>query len=206
KKVTGVRIVEEYGLTETSPVASVNPLDGREKIGTIGWPVPSTDMRIVNDEGVEVAQGETGEIQIKGPQVMKGYYNKPEETNKVLKDGWFSTGDVGLMEADGYFRIVDRKKDMILVSGFNVYPNEIEEVAVSFPKVLEAAAVGVPDEKSGEHVKLFVVKKDSSLTAEELLEYMKKNLTQYKHPKEIEFRDDLPKTNVGKILRRELRN
>ncbi|KXK20988.1 MAG: AMP-binding protein [Saprospiraceae bacterium] len=206
KKVTGVRIVEGYGLTETSPVASVNPLDGREKIGTIGWPVPSTDMRIVNDEGVEVAQGETGEIQIKGPQVMKGYYNKPEETNKVLKDGWFSTGDVGLMEADGYFRIVDRKKDMILVSGFNVYPNEIEEVAVSFPKVLEAAAVGVPDEKSGEHVKLFVVKKDSSLTAEELLEYMKKNLTQYKHPKEIEFRDDLPKTNVGKILRRELRN
>lgn len=206
KKVTGVRIVEGYGLTETSPVASVNPLDGREKIGTIGWPVPSTDMRIVNEVGVEVPQGETGEIQIKGPQVMKGYYNKPEETDKVLKDGWFSTGDIGLMEADGYFKIVDRKKDMILVSGFNVYPNEIEEVAVSYPKVLEAAAIGVPDEKSGEHVKLFVVKKDASLTVDELLEFMKKNLTHYKHPREIEFRDDLPKTNVGKILRRELRN
>jgi len=206
KKVTGVRIVEGYGLTETSPVASVNPLDGREKLGTIGWPVPSTDMRIVNEDGVEVPQGETGEIQIKGPQVMKGYYNKPEETDKVLKDGWFSTGDIGLMEADGYFKIVDRKKDMILVSGFNVYPNEIEEVAVSYPKVLEAAAIGVPDEKSGEHVKLFVVKKDASLTVDELLEFMKKNLTHYKHPREVEFRDDLPKTNVGKILRRELRN
>ncbi len=206
KKVTGVRIVEGYGLTETSPVASVNPLDGREKLGTIGWPVPSTDMRIVNEDGVEVPQGETGEIQIKGPQVMKGYYNKPEETDKVLRDGWFSTGDIGLMEADGYFKIVDRKKDMILVSGFNVYPNEIEEVAVSYPKVLEAAAIGVPDEKSGEHVKLFVVKKDASLTVDELLEFMKKNLTHYKHPREVEFRDDLPKTNVGKILRRELRN
>ncbi len=205
KEITGVRIVEGYGLTETSPVACVNPLDGTERLGSIGYPVPSTDMRLVDDAGNEVAQGETGEIQIKGPQVMKGYYNKPEETANSIKDGWFSTGDIGLMEADGYFRIVDRKKDMILVSGFNVFPNEIEEVAVMHPKVLEAAAIGVADEKSGEHVKLFVVKRDPSLTKEELMDHMKSNLTNYKHPREIEFRDDLPKTNVGKILRRKLK-
>jgi long-chain acyl-CoA synthetase len=163
-------------------------------------------MRIVNDEGQEVPVGETGEIQIKGPQVMKGYFNKVEETEKVLKEGWFSSGDIGLMEKDGYFKIVDRKKDMILVSGFNVFPNEVEEVATLCDKVLEAAAVGFPDEKSGEHVKLFVVKKDPSLTKEELMEHLKLNLTNYKRPKEIEFRTELPKSNVGKILRRELRN
>ena len=206
EKVTGIRIIEGYGLTETSPVASVNPLDGNDRLGTIGYPVPSTDMRIVNDEGQEVPIGETGEIQIKGPQVMKGYYNNVEETQKVLKDGWFSTGDIGLMEQDGYFKIVDRKKDMILVSGFNVFPNEVEEVATLCDKVLEAAAVGFPDEKSGEHVKLFVVKKDPTLTKEELMEHLKLNLTNYKRPKEIEFRTELPKSNVGKILRRELRN
>ena len=205
KEITGVRIVEGYGLTETSPVACVNPLNGTERLGSIGYPVPSTDMRLVDDAGNEVPQGETGEIQVKGPQVMKGYYNKPEETANSIKDGWFSTGDIGLMEADGYFRIVDRKKDMILVSGFNVFPNEIEEVAVMHPKVLEAAAIGVPDEKSGEHVKLFVVKRDPTLTKEELMGHMKSNLTNYKHPREIEFRDDLPKTNVGKILRRKLK-
>jgi long-chain acyl-CoA synthetase len=205
EKVTGIRIIEGYGLTETSPVASVNPLDGNDRLGTIGYPVPSTDMRIVNDEGQEVPVGETGEIQIKGPQVMKGYFNKVEETEKVLKEGWFSSGDIGLMEEDGYFKIVDRKKDMILVSGFNVFPNEVEEVATLCDKVLEAAAVGFPDEKSGEHVKLFVVKKDPSLTKEELMEHLKLNLTNYKRPKEIEFRTELPKSNVGKILRRELR-
>ena len=205
KEITGVRFVEGYGLTETSPVACVNPLNGTERLGSIGYPVPSTDMRLVDDAGNEVPQGETGEIQVKGPQVMKGYYNKPEETANSIKDGWFSTGDIGLMEADGYFRIVDRKKDMILVSGFNVFPNEIEEVAVMHPKVLEAAAIGVPDEKSGEHVKLFVVKRDPTLTKEELMGHMKSNLTNYKHPREIEFRDDLPKTNVGKILRRKLK-
>lgn len=205
KEITGVRIVEGYGLTETSPVACVNPLDGNERAGSIGFPVPSTDMRIVDDAGNEVAQGEVGEIQIKGPQVMKGYYNKPEETANSIKDGWFCSGDVGMMEADGYFRIVDRKKDMILVSGFNVYPNEIEEVAMMHPMVLEAAAIGVPDDRSGEHVKLFIVKKDESLTKEALLAHMKGNLTNYKHPREIEFRKELPKTNVGKILRRELK-
>ncbi|MCO6460707.1 MAG: AMP-binding protein [Saprospiraceae bacterium] len=205
KKVTGVRIIEGYGLTETSPVASVNPLDGNDRLGTIGYPVPSTDMRIVDDNMAEVAIGEKGEIQIKGPQVMKGYYKKAEETHKVLNDGWFSTGDIGQMDYDGYFKIVDRKKDMILVSGFNVFPNEIEDVATMYEKVLEAAAVGFPDEKSGEHVKLFVVKSDDSLTKEELMEHLKANLTNYKRPKEIEFRDELPKSNVGKILRRKLR-
>lgn len=206
KKATGVRIVEGYGLTETSPVACVNPLDGSERAGSIGYPVPSTDMRLVDDNGNEVPQGENGEIQIKGPQVMKGYYNKPEETAIAIKDGWFNSGDIGMMEADGFFRIVDRKKDMILVSGFNVYPNEIEDVATMHPKVLEAAAIGVLDEKCGEHVKLFIVKRDPSLTKEELMEHMKKNLTNYKRPKDIEFRDDLPKSNVGKILRRKLKD
>ena len=205
KKVTGVRIVEGYGLTETSPVACVNPLDGSERAGSIGYPVPSTDMRLVDDNGNEVPQGQNGEIQIKGPQVMKGYYNKPEETANSIKDGWFSSGDIGMMEPDGFFRIVDRKKDMILVSGFNVYPNEIEDVAMMHPKVLEAAAIGVEDEKCGEHVKLFIVKRDASLTKEDLMEHMKENLTNYKRPKVIEFRDDLPKTNVGKILRRKLK-
>ena len=205
KDLTGLAIAEGYGLTESSPVASVNPVDGNAKIGTIGIPVPSTYMKIVNDKGEAVPVGEPGEILIKGPQVMKGYYNRQDETDKVLKDGWLSTGDIGKMFPDGFFKIVDRMKDMILVSGFNVYPNEIEEVVASHPKVLEAAAIGVPNEKSGEVVKIFVVKKDKSLKEKELIDYCRKNLTAYKVPKEVEFRKELPKSNVGKILRRLLR-
>ena len=205
KEVTGNLIAEGYGLTETSPVASVNPIDGRARLGTIGVPVGSTFMRIVDDEGKVLLPEEVGEIQIKGPQVMKGYYNKPAETDLVIKDGWLSTGDVGMMFKDGFFRIVDRKKDMILVSGFNVYPNEIEDVIAMMPKVVEVAAIGIPDERSGEKIKVFVVKKDKSLTANEVIEYCKKNLTGYKVPKLVEFRETLPKSNVGKILRRLLK-
>ena len=205
KELTGNNLVEGYGMTEASPVVSVNPLDGTARVGTIGMPVPSTDVRIVDEYGNIQPPGQPGEIQVKGPQVMPGYYNNPVETANVLKDGWLLTGDIGLMEADGYFRIVDRKKDMILVSGFNVYPNEIEDIAAAHPKVKESAAIGIPSEKSGECVKLFVVKKNKNLTTKELMEYLKERLTQYKLPKEIEFRDSLPKTNVGKILRRELR-
>lgn len=205
QQVTGCFLAEGYGMTESSPVASCNPINGMGRLGTIGMPVPSTDMRIVDDNGNPLAVGEVGEIQIKGPQVMKGYYNRPEDTAKVLKDGWLSTGDMGMMSEDGFFQIVDRKKDMILVSGFNVYPNEIEEVIAGHPKVLEVAAIGVADEKSGEIVKVFVVKKDKSLKKDELIAYCKENLTGYKVPKQVEFMDDLPKTNVGKILRRELR-
>ncbi|MFZ2898398.1 MAG: AMP-binding protein [Saprospiraceae bacterium] len=204
-KVTGCPLTEGYGLTETSPVASVNPIDGTGKLGTIGLPVPSTDMRIVSEEGKVLGPTEVGEIQIKGPQVMKGYYNRPDETAKVIKDGWLLTGDIGFMHEDGYFQIVDRKKDMILVSGFNVYPNEIEEVIITHPKVLEVAAIGIPDERSTEVVKVFIVKKDQSLTADEVIAYCKENLTNYKVPKQVEFRKELPKTNVGKILRRELK-
>ena len=205
KKVTGCFLTEGYGMTETSPVAVVNPFDGSGKLGYIGLPVPSTDVRIVNDEYQELILGEIGEIQVKGPQVMKGYYHNYEATNDIIKDGWLCTGDIGYMDTDGFIKIVDRKKDMILVSGFNVYPNEIEEVASLHPKVFESAAVGIKDEKSGEVVKLFVVKKDSSLTQEELIEHFKANVTGYKVPKHIEFRTDLPKTNVGKILRRMLK-
>lgn len=203
--VTGCTLSEGFGMTETSPVVTINPIDGTAKLGTIGLPMPSTDVRIVNENGEPLPAGEIGEIQVKGPQVMKGYYKKPEETAKAIKNGWLSTGDIGMMGEDGYFSIVDRKKDMILVSGFNVYPNEIEDVVVSHDKVLEAAAIGIPNEKSGEIVKLFVVKKDKSLTEKELIEFCKENLTGYKVPKEIEFRTELPKTNVGKILRRALR-
>jgi long-chain acyl-CoA synthetase len=207
QQVTGCVLSEGYGMTESSPVASINPLDGTGRMGTIGLPVSSTDMRIVDiDTGSPLPIGSTGEIQIKGPQVMKGYFNRPEETNKTIKDGWLCTGDIGVMSEDGFIQIVDRKKDMILVSGFNVYPNEVEEVVAAHPKVLEAAAVGIPSEKSGEVVKLFVVKKDKSLKEKELLEYCRENLTGYKVPKEIEFRTELPKTNVGKILRRKLRD
>ncbi|HHB52283.1 MAG TPA: long-chain-fatty-acid--CoA ligase, partial [Saprospiraceae bacterium] len=174
-------------------------------IGTIGLPMPSTDVRIVSDDGVVLAPKQPGEIQVRGPQVMKGYYKRPEETAKTIKDGWLCTGDIGQMSEDGFFSIVDRKKDMILVSGFNVFPNEIEEVVASNNKVLECAAIGVPNEKSGEVVKIFVVKKDKSLTEKELIDYCRQNLTGYKVPKEVEFRKELPKTNVGKILRRELR-
>ncbi len=205
-KLTGTPIVEGYGLTETSPVAAVNPIDGNDKVGFIGLPVPSTEIKLVDDDGKETTGG-PGEIWIRGPQVMKGYWQKPEETDLVVtKDGWFKSGDIGTMDEDGYFRIVDRKKDMILVSGFNVYPNEIEDVVASHPKVLEVAAIGVPDKNSTEVVKIFVVPKDPSLTTEEILSFCKQNLTGYKLPKHVEFRKELPKTNVGKILRRELRD
>ena len=206
QKVTGCYLAEGYGMTENSAVASINPIDGKGRLGTVGIPIPSTYLRIVDDAGNPVAAGESGEIQIKGPQVMKGYYNRPEATAETLKDGWLCTGDIGVMEPDGFFRIVDRKKDMILVSGFNVFPNEIEGVLATHPKVLESAAVGVPDEKSGEAVKVFVVKRDHSLTEEELLAFCRENLTAYKVPRSIEFLEALPKTNVGKILRKDLRD
>jgi long-chain acyl-CoA synthetase len=205
QQITGVPLSEGYGMTEASPVISCNPLDETGQIGTIGMPVPSTDVRIVDDAGKPLPQGEVGEIQTKGPQVMKGYYNRPDATADTIKDGWLCTGDIGVMQADGFFKIVDRKKDMILVSGFNVYPNEIEDFVASNDKVLEVAAIGIPHDKSGEVVKIFVVKKDKSLKEKELLEYCREGLTGYKVPKEIEFRDELPKTNVGKILRRALR-
>ncbi len=206
QQVTGSPLAEGFGMTESSPCASCNPFDGTGKIGTIGLPLPSTDFYIADEAGNPMPQGEVGEIRVKGPQIMKGYYKKPEETAKTLQDGWLCTGDMGLMHADGYFQIVDRKKDMILVSGFNVYPNEIEDVIAMMPKVLEVAAIGVKDEKSGELPKVFVVKKDDSLTEEEILAHCKNNLTNYKLPKYVEFRKELPKTNVGKILRRQLRD
>ncbi|MEZ4952417.1 MAG: AMP-binding protein [Saprospiraceae bacterium] len=204
-QVTGAPLIEGYGMTESSPVATISPVDGTGKLGYIGMPAPSTDMRIVDDQLNPLPIKEIGEIQIRGPQVMKGYYNRPDETAKTIVDGWLCTGDIGFMDEDGYFKIVDRKKDMILVSGFNVFPNEIEDVIVKHPKVLEAAAIGIPNEKSGEIVKLFVVKKDASLTEKEVIEFCRTELTGYKIPKEVEFKDDLPKSNVGKILRRKLR-
>lgn len=204
--VTGVLISEGYGMTEASPVVSVNPIDGSARVGTIGIPIPSTDVRIMSEENTICATGEVGELQVKGPQVMKGYYKMYTETENVLKDGWLKTGDMATMDADGYFRIVDRKKDMILVSGFNVYPNEIEDVVALHPKVMEVAAIGIPNEKSGECVKIFVVRKDKSCSEGELLAYCKENLTGYKVPREIEFRDELPKSPVGKIIRRKLKD
>jgi len=206
KAVTGCDLSEGFGMTETSAVSTINPLDGKGRLGTIGIPIPSTEIRIVDDAGNILPPGETGEIQVKGPQVMKGYYQNPEATASTLKDGWLSTGDIGLMEPDGFFRIVDRKKDMILVSGFNVYPNEIEGVLAMHDKVMEAAAVSIPDAKSGEAVKVYVVKKDTSLNEEELIAFCRENLTGYKVPKVVEFIDQLPKTNVGKILRRVLKD
>jgi long-chain acyl-CoA synthetase len=207
KQVTGITLVEAYGLTETSPAACINPVSLEEYNGFIGLPISSTEGAIRNEEGEFLPAGESGELCIRGPQVMKGYWQRPEDTDEVLdSDGWLSTGDIALMTEDGYFKIVDRKKDMILVSGFNVYPNEIEDVLALHPKVLEVAAIGVPDEKSGEAVSIFVVKKDPSLTEEEIKAFCKENLTGYKRPRYIEFRDDLPKSNVGKILRRELRS
>ncbi len=205
QQITGCFLAEGYGMTESSPVVTMNPIDGTGRLGTIGMPVPSTEVRIADEHGFQLSAGEIGEIQVRGPQVMKGYYNRPDATAETIVGGWLKTGDIGVMSADGFFRIVDRKKDMILVSGFNVYPNEIEEVVAGHPKVLEAAAIGIPDDKSGEVVKIFVVKKDKSLTESELIAYCRENLTGYKVPKQCEFRDDLPKTNVGKILRRELR-
>ncbi|NVE00810.1 long-chain-fatty-acid--CoA ligase [Massilia sp. BJB1822] len=204
---TGVSIIEGYGLSETSPVATCNRADSTAFSGTIGLPIPSTEIAILDDEGKEVALGQPGEIGIRGPQVMSGYWNRPDETAKVMTaDGYFKSGDVGVMDERGYVKIVDRKKDMILVSGFNVYPNELEAVIAAHPGVLECACVGVPDEHSGEAVKVFVVRKDPALTADALMAYCKENLTGYKKPKYIEFRDELPKTNVGKILRRVLRD
>lgn len=206
QKVTGCVVSEGYGLSETSPVATANRFDADEFSGTIGLPLPSTELAIRDEEGNDLPFGEVGEICIRGPQVMAGYWNRPDETAKVMtKDGFFRTGDMGMMDERGYTKIVDRKKDMILVSGFNVYPNELEEVVAQHPGVLEVAAIGVPDEHSGEVPKLFVVKKDPALTADILLEYCRQNLTGYKRPKSIEFRTELPKTNVGKILRKELR-
>jgi long-chain acyl-CoA synthetase len=207
KKLTGCSIAEGYGLSETSPTLTCNTADSAEFNGSIGIPVPSTYISIRDDAGNEVPLGEPGEICAKGPQVMAGYWNRPDETAKVMtSDGYFRTGDIGVMNADGYTKIVDRKKDMILVSGFNVYPNEIEEVIASHPGVLECAVIGVQDSRSGEAVKAFIVKKDPNVTAEDIIKYCGTQLTNYKVPKQIEFRTDLPKTNVGKILRRELRD
>ncbi|MGX1317389.1 long-chain acyl-CoA synthetase [Bradyrhizobium sp. USDA 377] len=207
KAITGCFIAEGYGLSETSPTLTCNPATTTEFSGSIGIPVPSTYISIRDDDGNEVPLGQPGEICAKGPQVMSGYWNRPEETAKVMTaDGYFRTGDIGVMDEKGYTKIVDRKKDMILVSGFNVYPNEIEEVIASHPGVLECAVIGIPDSKSGEAVKAFVVKKDPNLTAEDVIKFCQEQLTGYKVPKHIEFRTDLPKTNVGKILRRQLRD
>jgi long-chain acyl-CoA synthetase len=207
KQVTGCTLVEAYGLTDTSPAACITPMDLAEYNGAIGLPVPSTDACLKDEEGQLVPVGEVGELCIKGPQVMRGYWHRPEETANVIDgEGWLHTGDMARMDEKGFFYIVDRKKDMILVSGFNVYPNEVEDVIALMPGVLEVAAVGVPDEKSGEAVKVVIVKKDPSLTAEQVKAHARENLTGYKHPKYVEFRSELPKTNVGKILRRELRD
>ena len=207
KQITGVTLIEAYGLTETSPAATMNPLDMPEYNGCIGLPISSTEVTIRDDDGKDLPMGEPGELCIRGPQVMKGYWNRPDETDKVIMaDGFLRTGDVAIMDANGYFKIVDRKKDMILVSGFNVYPNEIEDVLAMHPGVLESAAVGVPDEKTGEAIKIFVVKKDPNLTEASIIEHCRAHLTGYKIPRHIAFRTELPKTNVGKILRRQLRD
>lgn len=207
KSITGCSIAEGYGLSETAPTLTCNPATSTEFNGSIGLPVPSTFISIRDDDGNEVPLGQPGEICAKGPQIMSGYWNRPDETAKVTTaDGYFRTGDIGVMASDGYIRIVDRKKDMILVSGFNVYPNEVEEVIASHPGVLETAVIGLPDEKSGEVVKAFIVKKDPNLTADEVIKHCHEQLTNYKVPKQIEFRTELPKTNVGKILRRQLRD
>ncbi|SFD52571.1 long-chain-fatty-acid--CoA ligase [Massilia yuzhufengensis] len=205
--ITGTPIVEGYGLSETSPVVAANRCDITGFTGTIGLPLPSTELRILDDAGNECPFGTAGEIAVRGPQVMAGYWQRDDETAKVMTpDGFFKTGDIGIMNEEGYTRIVDRKKDMILVSGFNVYPNEIEGVVAAMPGVLEVACVGVPDKNSGEAVKLYIVKKDASLTSEDVIAYCKEQFTGYKRPKYVEFRETLPKTNVGKILRRELRD
>ena len=207
KQLTGVTLAEAYGLTETSPAACINPLDIQAYNGTIGLPIPSTDIEIRGADGQAVPQGEQGELCIKGPQVMKGYWNRPDETAKVIDSrGFLATGDMAVVTPEGYVKLVDRKKDMILVSGFNVYPNEVEDVVASHPAVLEVACIGVPDDKSGEAVKVFVVRKDDSLTEKAVIQHCRENLTAYKVPRSVEFRQELPKTNVGKILRRALRD
>jgi long-chain acyl-CoA synthetase len=206
RDVTKRPLIEAYGLTETSPAACINPMTLKEYNGFIGLPIPSTELEIKDESGQPLPIGEVGELSIRGPQVMKGYWMKPEETAKVMTpDGFFRTGDLGYMTPEGYVKIVDRKKDMILVSGFNVYPNELEDVICQNSKVLECAAIGVPDEKSGEAIKVYIVKKDDSLTKDELIEYCRTSLTSYKIPRYVEFRTELPKTNVGKILRKDLR-
>lgn len=205
REVTGTEIVEGYGLTEASPVLSFNPLSGEIRDGTIGIPVPSTEMRIVDENGEPVSPGTSGEIVARGPQVMKGYWQRPEANEDVLKNGWLHTGDIGVMDEDGYFTIVDRKKDMILVSGFNVFPNEVEDVMTQLEGIAEAAVIGVPDEKSGEQVRAYVVAEDPAPTREEIIAHCRKHLAAYKVPKSVEFRDDLPKSLVGKILRKDLR-
>ncbi|MFY0654189.1 MAG: AMP-binding protein [Cyclobacteriaceae bacterium] len=205
EEVTGCPLLEGYGLTETSPVMTFNPNDGTHRIGTIGLPAPSTNVKLLDDDGNEVELGERGEICAKGPQVMKGYWNRPEATEEVFVNGWLRTGDIGTMDEDGFFKIVDRKKEMILVSGFNVYPNDIENTIASHEKVLEVGAIGVPDSKSTEAVKVFIVKKNDSLSEDEMKSYCHENLTGYKRPKHIEFVDELPKSNVGKVLRRILK-
>jgi long-chain acyl-CoA synthetase len=206
KQVTRSVAVEGYGLTEASPVICCNPIDGTDKVGTIGLPLPSTEVKLVDEQFNEVPLGQPGELAARGPQVMREYWNQPAETAKVLRDGWLLTGDIAVVDSDGYFKIVDRKKDMILVSGFNVYPTEVEEAISSHPGILEVAAIGVPDENSGEVVKAFVVKKDPNLTEADVIAHARKSLTNYKVPKSVEFRTELPKTNVGKILRRALRS
>ncbi len=207
KEVTGTPLIEAYGLTETSPAACINPMDLEDHNGKIGIPISSTEIVIRDDAGKDVAVGEVGELCIKGPQVMKGYWNRPDETQNVFtEDAYLKTGDIAFMDERGFFQIVDRKKDMILVSGFNVFPNEVEEVLSGHPGVLEVAVVGVPDQKSGEAVKAFIVKREEALTDEELRAYCKEHLTSYKVPRHYEFRTDLPKSNVGKILRKELRS
>jgi long-chain acyl-CoA synthetase len=204
---TGCPIVEGYGLSETSPSATCNPVDSTAYSGNIGLPMPNTELKLLDDDGREVPTGTPGEIAIKGPQVMAGYWQRPDETAKVMTaDGFFRSGDIGTVDERGYFKIVDRKKDMILVSGFNVYPNEVEDVVTQMPGVLECAAVGIVDEKAGEAVKLVIVRKDASVTEAAVRAYCEANLTGYKRPKVVEFRNDLPKTPVGKILRRELRD
>ncbi|MBD3895880.1 AMP-binding protein [Halomonas sp. ML-15] len=206
EKVTGCAIAEGYGMTETSPIVTFNPVDAIQ-LGTIGKPVAGTTVKVIDDDGQALPYGEAGELCVKGPQVMKGYWNLPEETAKAMdSDGWIRTGDIAVLQEDGYVKIVDRKKDMIIVSGFNVYPNEIEDVVAGHPDVVEAAVVGVPDEEAGEAIKLFVVSRNRDLDGETLRQWCKKELTGYKVPKTVEFRDELPKTNVGKVLRRELRD
>ena len=205
EKVTKSRLLEGYGLTECSPLVTMSPYNQTSFNGTIGLPAPSTDIRLLDDNGEEVAIGEPGEMWVKGPQVMKGYYKRQDATDEVLKDGWLATGDVATMDENGYFKIVDRKKDMIIVSGFNVFPNEIEEVIVMHDGVLEAAAVGVPHDSTGEMVKVFIVRKDPNLKEQDVLDHCNDMLTNYKRPKIVEFMDELPKSNVGKILRKELR-
>ncbi|MEQ3692938.1 MAG: AMP-binding protein [Alcanivorax sp.] len=206
RNVTGCDVAEGYGMTETSPVVSFNPSDNIKQ-GSIGMPVPNTNCKVIDDDGNDLPLGEAGELCVKGPQVMKGYWQRPEATAETItKDGWLKTGDVAVIGDDGYMKIVDRKKDMIIVSGFNVYPNEVEDIIVSHPDIIEAAAIGIPDVKSSEAVKVFAVRSDPSLTEKDVIDYARQNLTGYKVPRYIEFRDELPKTNVGKILRRELRD